>query len=145
MRRGVLSLRQAPVFLSCTGINCPVSGRENLPGRRGRIFEANKGTTTPRGSSLITARRGRLGMVPAMTGEDDMKLKDILTPEKVAEKFEVTVETVLDWRKLGMPWVKIGKSIYIFEDSLLRWAKAHEIDPNAQNAPKTGLFAQGKG
>ena len=54
-------------------------------------------------------------MVPAMTGEDDMKLKDILTPEKVAEKFEVTVETVLDWRKLGMPWVKIGKSIYIFE------------------------------
>ncbi len=74
-----------------------------------------------------------------------MKLNDILTPEKVAAKFDVNVETVLAWRDLGMPWIKLGKMVLISETSFLRWLKGLEKDPNAQNAPKTGLFGQGKG
>lgn len=61
-----------------------------------------------------------------------MKLK---RAEEMAKKLGVSDQTFLDWRTFGMPWVKIGKSVFILEDSFLRWAKAHEISQNAQDAP----------
>ena len=69
-----------------------------------------------------------------------MKLNDILTPEEVAEKLGVNEETVLSWRDLGMPWIKLGKMILISEKSFLRWAKSLEKAKNAQDAPGQVFF-----
>ena len=68
-----------------------------------------------------------------------MKLK---RAEDMAKKLGIATETLLDWRGLGMPWVKIGKSIFVLEDSFLRWAKDHEIKPNAQDAPGQDFFGR---
>jgi len=68
-----------------------------------------------------------------------MKLKKV---EDVAKKLGVTERTLLEWRAYGMPWVKIGKSVYILEDSFLKWAKEHEIKDNAQDAPEQDFFGQ---
>ena len=51
-----------------------------------------------------------------------MKLKKA---EDIAKKLGITEETFLGWRSLGMPWVKIGKSVFVLEDSFLRWAREH--------------------
>jgi hypothetical protein len=82
-----------------------------------------------------------------------MKLKKA---EDMAKNLGITIETFLDWREHGMPYVKIGRSIFVFEDSFLRWAKDHEItppgqrplwvgDPNAQDAPEQDFFGQSIG
>ena len=68
-----------------------------------------------------------------------MKLKKA---EDIAKKLGITEETFLGWRSLGMPWVKIGKSVYVLEDSFLRWARDHEINPKAQDAPEQDFFGQ---
>lgn len=68
-----------------------------------------------------------------------MKLK---RAEEMAKKLGIERETLLGWRDLGMPWVKIGKLIYIFEDSFLKWARDHEINQNAQDAPEQDFFGQ---
>ena len=68
-----------------------------------------------------------------------MKLK---RAEDMAKKLGITEDTFLGWRDLGMPWVKIGKSIFILEDSFLRWARSLEISPNAQNAPGQDFFGK---
>ena len=68
-----------------------------------------------------------------------MKLKKA---EDIAKKLGVTERTLLEWRVYGMPWVKIGKSVYILEDSFLRWAKEHEIRENVQDAPEQDFFGQ---
>jgi hypothetical protein len=79
-----------------------------------------------------------------------MKLK---SAEDMAKKLGITEETFLEWRKLGMPWVKIGKSIYILEDSFIRWAREREVSlrpgaasgpegQNAQDAPGQDFFGK---
>lgn len=61
-------------------------------------------------------------------------MKKIYRPEELAKKIGVTERVLLDWRDLGMPWVKIGKAIYIFEDSFIRWVKTQERVGVAQDA-----------
>ena len=68
-----------------------------------------------------------------------MKLK---RAEDMAKKLGISTETFLDWRSRGMPWVKIGKLIFILEDSFLHWAKDHEISQNAQDAPGQDFFGR---
>lgn len=62
-----------------------------------------------------------------------MKLK---RAEDMAKKLGISEDTFLGWRSLGMPWVKIGKSVFIFEDSFTEWAKGREIKPNSKNEAK---------
>ena len=71
-----------------------------------------------------------------------MKLK---RAEDMAKKLGIEKETLLAWRELGMPWVKIGKSIFILEDSFLSWARDHEIRQNAQDAPGQEFFGKSIG
>jgi hypothetical protein len=71
-----------------------------------------------------------------------MKLRGILKPEEVAEMFDVNVETVLGWRDIGMPWIKLGKMILISEAGLLRWLKGLEKAQNAQDAPGQDFFGR---
>jgi hypothetical protein len=68
-----------------------------------------------------------------------MKLKKA---EDVAKKLGISTETFLNWRQDGMPWVKIGKSIYILEDSFIRWARSLETRQNAQDAPGQDFFGK---
>jgi len=68
-----------------------------------------------------------------------MKLKKA---EEMAKKLGVSEQTFLNWRELGMPWVKIGKFVFILEDSFLRWAKDHEMTPNSQDAPGQDFFGR---
>jgi hypothetical protein len=60
-----------------------------------------------------------------------MKLKPA---EEMAKRLGIATETFLAWRDAGMPWIKIGRSIYILEDSLIKWARNRETR-NAQDAP----------
>jgi len=68
-----------------------------------------------------------------------MKLKPA---EEIAKKLGIATETFLEWRSIGMPWIKIGKSIYILEDSLIKWARGREIVRNAQDAPGQEFLAK---
>ena len=63
--------------------------------------------------------------------EQSMKLK---RAEDMAKQLGITTDTLLDWRRFGMPWIRIGKTVFISEDSFLKWAKDHEIIQNAQDA-----------
>lgn len=74
-----------------------------------------------------------------------MKLKGILKPEEVAEIFDVNVETVLGWRDLGMPSIKLGKMVLISEAGLLKWLRGLEKTQNAQNAPEQEFFGRSIG
>lgn len=69
-------------------------------------------------------------------------MKDVLTPAELAKKMGVSEETVMSWRDLGMPWVKVGKSIYILERSFLSWMKRLEKTKNAQDAPGRDFFGK---
>jgi hypothetical protein len=55
-----------------------------------------------------------------------MSLKGVLTPDQLAKKIGVSIEMVLSWRDQGMPSVKIGKSIFVLEKSLVEWLKTLE-------------------
>jgi len=62
-----------------------------------------------------------------------MNLKDLITPKELARKLGVTEQIISQWRKDGMPSVKIGKSIFIIQASFMTWIKQFEtsqIDPD---------------
>lgn len=71
-----------------------------------------------------------------------MKLKGILNPEEVAEIFGVKVDTVLEWRDKGMPYIKLGNMILISEGGLLKWLKSLEKTKYAQDAPGQDFFGK---
>lgn len=71
-----------------------------------------------------------------------MKLKGILNPDEVAEIFGVNVETVLGWRDIGMPSIKLGKMILISEAGLLKWLRSLEKVQNPQNASGQDFFGK---
>lgn len=56
-----------------------------------------------------------------------MNIKNVLTIKQVATRFGVTEETINSWREAGMPVIKIGKSIFVLESSLVSWMKGIEI------------------
>lgn len=68
-----------------------------------------------------------------------MKLKRV---EDMAKKLGISEDTFLGWRSLGMPWIKIGKSIFVLEDSFLHWVKDRETRQNVQDAPEQDFFGQ---
>jgi len=74
-----------------------------------------------------------------------MKLKGILNQEEVAEIFGVSVETVLGWRDIGMPWIKLGKMVLFSEGGLLKWLRGLEKTQNAQDASGQDFFGQPMG
>jgi len=61
-----------------------------------------------------------------------MGLRNIFTPDELAKKMGVSVETVLSWRESGMPSAKVGKSIFVLEKSLIEWLKSLE-SPKVNN------------
>lgn len=62
-----------------------------------------------------------------------MNIKDILTLKQIAKILNVTEQTVSSWRKMGMPYVKIGKLVYVIQDSFVKWVKNQEINEKTKN------------
>jgi hypothetical protein len=62
--------------------------------------------------------------------------------EDLAKKLGLATDTLLEWRRFGMPWVKIGKSVFILEDSFLKWAKDHEISQSSQDTSEQEFFGR---
>jgi hypothetical protein len=67
-------------------------------------------------------------------------VKGIFKPEDLAKKLGIAEQTLLDWRDIGMPYVKIGKLVFILEESFLRWLKSREKTGNAQDALQGDFF-----
>ena len=55
-----------------------------------------------------------------------MNFSKILTPKTLAEKLGITEQTLLSWRSDGLPIIRRGKFLFIFEDSFLKWFKSLE-------------------
>jgi excisionase family DNA binding protein len=50
-----------------------------------------------------------------------------LTIEQVTEKLNIHQKTLYNWRKNeGLPYIKVGKTIYIKEESLNKWMTERE-------------------
>jgi phage terminase Nu1 subunit (DNA packaging protein) len=62
-----------------------------------------------------------------------LNIKDILTLKQIAKILNVTEQTVSSWRKIGMPYVKIGKLVYVIQDSFVKWVKNQEINEKTKN------------
>lgn len=44
-----------------------------------------------------------------------------LTTDDLSEKMKVSRQTVWKWRKLGMPHIKIGRSVRFEENAVKEW------------------------
>lgn len=60
-----------------------------------------------------------------------MNFSKILTPKTLAKKLGITERTLLSWRSDGLPIVRRGKFLFIFEDSFFKWFKSLEDDQDA--------------
>ena len=52
-------------------------------------------------------------------------IKDLWKPETLAEKLGIGERELLSWRKDGMPYIQIGKFIYIPEGKFLKWIESY--------------------
>ncbi len=69
-----------------------------------------------------------------------MKIDSILTPKGLAKRLGITEQTLLSWRTSGMPVIKIGKILFISEESFMKWIKKQENvqDASGQEFPSSG-------
>lgn len=71
-----------------------------------------------------------------------MNIKDVLTQKDLAKKLNITEQTISQWRAKGMPYVKIGKLVFILQNSFLKWMKKIETtdkEKKLQDAPGDDL------
>jgi transposase-like protein len=55
-----------------------------------------------------------------------MKIDSILTPKGLAKKLGITEQTLRSWRSLGMTVIKIGKNLFVLQESFMKWVKSQE-------------------
>jgi len=53
-----------------------------------------------------------------------------LTVEELADVLKITRSTVYEWKKLGLPYIKIGKTIRFDSGSIEQWVKSQEKRDN---------------
>jgi DNA-directed RNA polymerase sigma subunit (sigma70/sigma32) len=59
------------------------------------------------------------------------RMKKYLTTAEIGELFQVTRETIRNWRNAGMPHEKLSNRVYRYElDKILAWAKTREANFN---------------
>lgn len=61
-------------------------------------------------------------------------IKDFLKKDQLAKKLGVGCDTIDQWKKEGMPYIKIGKFFFISEQSFIVWFRSHETGGNCQDA-----------
>jgi hypothetical protein len=62
-------------------------------------------------------------------------IKDLWKPEALADKLGIGERELLSWRKDGMPYIQVGKFIYIPEGRFLKWMESYLI--NGEKDEKT--------
>lgn len=53
-----------------------------------------------------------------------------LTIEDVAEMLKVARSTVYKFKNMGMPFIKIGKTIRFKDDEVIQWVESHSTSSN---------------
>ena len=53
--------------------------------------------------------------------------EEIITATEIAKILKVSKPTVYKWKKLGLPYIKVGRSIRFNINGVLGWLKKHEI------------------
>ena len=51
-----------------------------------------------------------------------------LTVNELAEKLRISRSTIDAWRKEGLPFTKMGRSIRFDEDEVMRWIKQNKSE-----------------
>ena len=61
---------------------------------------------------------------------------ELLIPRDVAAQLGVTIGTLVDWRfrKVGPPYVKVGKLVRYPADALAAWLASRTVKPTPTNA-----------
>ena len=59
--------------------------------------------------------------------------------EQLAKRLGVSVDTIQRWKGKGMPYIELGKFVFVSWTSFHRWARGHEKEGNAQDAPGEDL------
>jgi uncharacterized protein YjcR len=60
---------------------------------------------------------------------------DLLKFEQLAKRLGVSIHTIQEWKRQGMPYIKIGRFVFVSWNSFHRWARGHEIEDKRQDAP----------
>ena len=50
-------------------------------------------------------------------------VRDLLKPEQLAKRLGISRDTVEDWMKEGMPYIKKGKFVFIPQSDFLKWMR----------------------
>lgn len=61
------------------------------------------------------------------------KLTRLLTQEEVMERLQISRVTLWRWRRMGLPTVKVGRSIRFDWEAVVTWVKDHEVDRGPSN------------
>ncbi|MBL7166809.1 MAG: helix-turn-helix domain-containing protein [Dehalococcoidales bacterium] len=52
-------------------------------------------------------------------------LRDFLSAKDLAEVLGVTTDTVLDWRRRGLPFYRVGKRVWFEQHEVVEFIKSH--------------------
>jgi len=69
-------------------------------------------------------------------------IKDLWKPEVLAEKLGIGERELLSWRKDGMPYIQIGKFIYIPEGKFLMWMESYLVNGGKDEKAETDRTRQ---
>ena len=50
-------------------------------------------------------------------------MKELMTSQELADYFKVTMQTIYNWRKEGVPSIKIGREYRYELDKVMEWLK----------------------
>ena len=53
------------------------------------------------------------------------ELRDFLSAKDLAEVLGVTTDTVLDWRRRGLPFYRIGKRVWFEQHEVAEFIRSH--------------------
>jgi hypothetical protein len=60
---------------------------------------------------------------------------DLLKFEQLAKRLGVSVDTVQKWKRKGMPYIELGRFVFVSWNSFHRWARGLEKTRIRQDAP----------
>lgn len=72
-----------------------------------------------------------------------MKAKDFVTLEQLAEEMGISLKTLYDWKKRGLPFIEIGKVVRIYKPYFFKWLLSHEKAAKTPGSAQQGdLFGR---
>ena len=69
-------------------------------------------------------------------------IKDLWKPEVLADKLGISRDTIDRWMKEGMPYIPVGKFVFISESAFMIWIESHMVNPPDEGGSKGPLFGK---